>query len=53
MAEESSQPRELLEDLPSTSPQPDKISAFDNLPLGVVANILVIVVGDIVPTQVE
>ena len=52
-AEESSQPGELLEGLPLISPQPDKIAAFNNLSLGVIPNIIVLVVGDIAPTQIE
>ena len=50
-AEESSQPGELLEGLPLISPQPGKISTFNNLPYGVVPDIIVLVVGDIAPTQ--
>ena len=52
-AEESSQPGELLEGLPLISPQPDKISAFNNLSLGVVLDIVVLVVGDIAPIRIE
>jgi len=53
MAEEASQPGELLEGLPFMSLQPGTISAFNNLPFGVVADIVVMVVGDITPTQTE
>ena len=50
---ESSQPGELLKGLPPMSPQLGKLSAFNNLPLSVVADIIVMVVGDIAPTQTD
>ena len=53
VVEESSQPRELPEGLPPSSPQPGNIPAFDNLPLGVVTDIIVMVVGCIAQTQVK
>jgi len=53
VAEESSQPRELPEDLPSTSPQPGKISEFDILTLGIVTDIIVMAADDIVLAQAE
>ena len=53
MVKESSQLEELPEGLPLTSLQPGQISTLDNLPLGVVAGIVVIVVGDITPTQAK
>ena len=52
-AEESSHPRELPKGLPPSSPQPSKIPAFDNLHLGVVTDIIVMVVSGIAPTQVK
>ena len=52
-AEESSQPGELPEGLPPISPQPGKISSFNNLTLGVVPDIVVLIVGDIAPIQAE
>ena len=53
VAEESSQPGELPEDLPSTSPQPGKISEFDILTLEIVTDIIVMAADDIAPTQAE
>ena len=52
VAEESSQPGELPEELPSTSPQPGKISEFDILTL-VVTVIVVMAADGIIPTQAE
>ena len=52
-AEESSQPGELLESLPPMSPRPGKTSTFNNLPLGVVTNIVLLVVGDIARTKTK
>ena len=53
VAKESFHPGELPEHFPSTSSQLGNISTFNNLPLGVDADIIVMVVGDIAPTQVE
>ena len=50
---ESSQPGELLEGFPHISSLPGKISTFNNLPLGVVIDIVAMVVGDIAPAQTE
>ena len=52
MAEEFSQPGELSEGLSSMSPQPGKILEFNNLPLDVIADVIVMVVGDIPLIQV-
>ena len=53
VAEESSQPIELPEDLSSTSRQPGKTSGFDNLTLGIVTDIVVMATYDIALTQAE
>ena len=53
VAEGSSQSGELKESLPPTSHQPGKISAFNNLLLDVVVDIIVMVVGDIALTKAE
>ena len=52
-AEESSQQGESPKGLPPMSPQLCKISAFNNLSLGVVSDIIVMIVGDIVATQAD
>ena len=52
-ARESSHSGELLEGLPPISPQPSKISSFNNLSLGVIIDIIAMVVGDFAPTQTE
>jgi len=53
VAEESSQPGELQEDLSSRSPQPYKISEFDILTLSIVTAIIIMTTGDAAPTQAE
>jgi len=53
VARESSQPRELQEDLPSPSPQPGKISEFDILTLNIVTDIIIMTTGNVAPAQEE
>ena len=53
VAEESSQPGELPEDLPYKFPPPGKTSEFDILTLNIVTDVVIIIAGDVAPTQAE
>ena len=53
VAEESSQPGDLPEDLPSPASQPSKILEFDILTLSIVAEIIIMIASDVAPAQAE
>ena len=51
--QESSQPGDLSEDLPSLTSQPGKIPEFDILTLSMVTDIIVMTTGDVTSAQAE
>ena len=46
---ESSQSKDLLEDLSSPTPQPDKIQEFDTLTLSIVTDNVIMIARDVAP----